>query len=108
MTTAGEPATAPSPVDPVPGRDWRNAVAVVIVVAVMVIGLILISLAHWRRGSVMLGGAVLLAGVLRLVLSEERIGPLAVRGKTFDVTFSFLIAAGLAAVAIGVGVDPVS
>ncbi|RIJ77436.1 DUF3017 domain-containing protein [Nakamurella silvestris] len=101
-SVVAEPVEAPRP-----PRDWRNAVPVVIVMVMIAVGLVLISLAHWRRGSILVGSAVFVAGVMRIFLSEERIGTLAVRSKRFDVGFYFLVAAVLAVVAIGVGVDPV-
>jgi hypothetical protein len=40
---------------------------------------------HWLRGVLLIGGDLLLAGLLRLVLSERRAGILAVRRRAFDV-----------------------
>ncbi|MBU3061625.1 DUF3017 domain-containing protein [Nocardia sp. NEAU-G5] len=40
---------------------------------------------RWRRGALFIGGAPLLAAVLRLVLPEARVGLLAVRSRPFDV-----------------------
>lgn len=86
--------------------NWRTAAPFIAVFLVMAAGLVLISLAHWRRGAVLLGAALALAGALRWTLDDRRIGPLRVRTKGFDVVFYFVAAAGLAVVAIGVGVDP--
>ena len=79
-----------------------RAVPITIVLAVVAFGLVLIAFAYWRRGTVALAFAMVLAGVLRLVLSERVIGVLAVRGKGFDVTFYFLVGAIMAALAVGV------
>lgn len=64
-------------------------------------GLIVID--RWRRGSTLIGGALLLAGGLRAVLSDERAGLLAIRGRSVDVlTYT---AFGLALVAVAVTID---
>ena len=38
----------------------------------------------WRRGVLLFAGGILLAGLLRLVLSDDAAGLLRVRGRTFD------------------------
>ncbi len=40
---------------------------------------------HWRQGAVLIGGALLLAGLLRAALPEAKAGLLAIRGKPVDV-----------------------
>jgi hypothetical protein len=72
------------------------------VLIIVAIALVLIALAYWRRGAFALGAAMLLAGVLRAVLSERTIGVLAVRGKEFDVLFYFLTAALMMGLTIGI------
>jgi hypothetical protein len=57
----------------------------VAVLAVAAVGLLRIATAHWREGSVLLGGALLLAAVLRVVLPSDRAGLLAIRSKALDV-----------------------
>jgi hypothetical protein len=47
--------------------------------------------------------AMLLAGVLRALLSDRTIGVLAVRGKKFDLLFYFGIAAFMFVVTVGFG-----
>lgn len=44
---------------------------------------------HWRRGPAMIGIAMLLAGVLRLILPRHYAGLLASRGRWLD-SFCFL------------------
>lgn len=83
-------------------RSLVRAIPITIVLAIVALGLVLIALAHWRRGTVALAGAMLLAGLLRLVLSERVIGVLAVRGKAFDVTFYAVAGAAMFALALGV------
>jgi hypothetical protein len=52
---------------------------------------------HWRRGTAVIGIAMLLAGVLRLILPRQHAGLLASRGRWFD---SFCFAALGAAILI--------
>ncbi len=58
-------------------------IALVAVIALVGMGLVLTQ--HWRRGAVLLGVALLVAAVLRLAVPAERVGLLAIRGKTVDV-----------------------
>jgi hypothetical protein len=55
------------------------------VVAVVVVGLVRVLTQHWREGAALLGGALLLAAVLRAVLAPERVGLLAIRSRPVDV-----------------------
>lgn len=71
----------------------RRRLPIAIVLLIVVAGLILCSLAYWRRGSTLLGGAAGVAAVLRVVVPESDVGVLAVRSRAFDVTFLLLIAA---------------
>jgi hypothetical protein len=83
-------------------RSLVRAIPITIVLAIVAFGLLLIALAHWRRGTAALAFAMLLAGLLRMVLSERVIGVLAVRGKGFDVAFYAVVGAFMLALAIGV------
>lgn len=47
-------------------------------------GLGLVLARHWRRGSVVMGAALGLGALLRLVLPEEVAGLLVVRSRLFD------------------------
>ena len=82
-------------------RALVRAIPITVVLAIVAFGLLLIALAYWRRGTVALAFAMLLAGLLRVLLSERVIGVLAVRGKVFDVTFYALVGAAMLALAIG-------
>ena len=55
------------------------------VLAVAVLGLLRVATANWREGSVLLGGSLLLAAVLRAVLPEDRAGLVAIRSRAVDV-----------------------
>jgi hypothetical protein len=58
-----------------------------IVVAVLVAGFAYLRLSpqHWLRGVLVIGGDLIGAGVLRLVLTQRRAGILAIRRRPFDV-----------------------
>jgi hypothetical protein len=77
--------------------------AFVLVFSVTVAAFVLIIGYRWRRGATLLGGALLLAGGLRAILSDQRAGLLAVRGRSVDV-LSYT-ALGLALVAVAVTID---
>ncbi|MBA2324567.1 MAG: DUF3017 domain-containing protein [Actinomycetota bacterium] len=40
---------------------------------------------HWRQGTTLIGGALLVAGVARVLLPPDRSGLLAVRSQAMDV-----------------------
>jgi len=75
-------------------RQWP---LLVVIVAVGV-GLLLVAAEQWRRGLVLMGLALVLAGLLRLLLPLRRIGFLAVRSRPVDVALT--AGAGLAVVVI--------
>jgi len=62
-----------------------RAAPVVVVVLIGAIGLLYIASGHWRRGAAILAAAAGVGALLRLLLPERWIGPLAVRGRTFVV-----------------------
>ena len=58
------------------------------------IGLLLVTFGHWRRGLVVIGLSLIIAGLLRLLLPVRRVGFLAVRSRPVDVVL--LAGTGLA------------
>jgi hypothetical protein len=68
-------------------RAARADVPFLIVVAVLVAGFAYLRLSpqHWLRGVLVIGGDLIGAGVLRLVLTQRRAGILAIRRRPFDV-----------------------
>ncbi|MGH3897272.1 MAG: DUF3017 domain-containing protein [Pseudonocardiaceae bacterium] len=56
-----------------------------LVLAVVLLGMVRIAQYHWREGTVIIGGALLLAAVLRAVLPPERTGLLGIRRRSMDV-----------------------
>ncbi|WP_037365883.1 DUF3017 domain-containing protein [Nakamurella lactea] len=73
----------------------RRAIPITIVLTLVAIGLILYTLAHWRRGTVLLGAAALVGAGLRAFVPDAQIGVLAVRSRTFDVIFLLLLGVAL-------------
>ena len=79
---------------PVPGRpeaprtlrsrlpdEWP----MIVVLAIAAIGLLRVATANWREGSVLLGGALLVAAALRAVLPPDRAGLVAIRSRIVDI-----------------------
>ncbi|GEL22836.1 hypothetical protein PSU4_17900 [Pseudonocardia sulfidoxydans NBRC 16205] len=70
-------------------RGWRAVLAdhgaLLLVLAIALAGMQRVLTAHWREGAVLLGGAMIVAAVLRVILPQERIGLLAIRSKVVDV-----------------------
>ena len=71
--------------------------AVLILVAA---GFAAVRLHYWRRGLILVGIAVLLGAVLRLVLPARRAGLLVVRSRPLDVTVLGVLGASVVALAI--------
>ncbi|TFV76041.1 DUF3017 domain-containing protein [Blastococcus sp. CT_GayMR19] len=65
-----------------------------VVLLVVGVGLLLVALQHWRMGLVVMGLALVGAGLLRLFLPVRRAGFLAVRSRPVDVVL--LAGTGLA------------
>jgi hypothetical protein len=72
------------------------------VLVVVGIGLLLVTVEHWRKGLVVMGVAVLGAALLRLLLPERRVGFLAVRSRPVDVVL--MVVAGLALTVVSVAI----
>ena len=58
---------------------------IVLVFAVVFVGMVRVLTQHWREGAALLGGALLLAALLRVVLPTDRVGLLAIRSRPVDV-----------------------
>jgi hypothetical protein len=65
-----------------------------LVLLIVAVAALRIGQYHWRQGTALIGGALLVAGLLRAVLSSGRAGLLAIRGKPVDV-LSYAAFAGL-------------
>jgi hypothetical protein len=71
-------------------RQWP----LLVVIVTVGLGLLLVAAERWRSGLVLMGLALVLAGLLRLLLPLRRIGFLAVRSRPVDV--ALMTAVGLA------------
>jgi hypothetical protein len=62
-------------------------------------GLVVLTFNNWREGVLIFSGGILLAGVLRAVLSDDVAGLLRVRRRMFDVML--LLGVGAAVLLLG-------
>jgi hypothetical protein len=92
-----------STTDPTHRGGIATHLAFALVAAVVLAGFGLIAVYRWRRGAVLIGGALLLAAGLRIVLSDAHAGLLAIRSRPVDVLA--YAAFGLALVAVAVTID---
>ena len=65
-------------------RQWP----LFVVLLGVAVGLAMVALDHWRRGLVVVGLALGVAALFRLLLPLPRLGFLAVRSRTMDVTLT--------------------
>ncbi len=72
------------------------------VLAAVAVGLLLVTVEHWRKGLTVMGLALVGAALLRLFLPERRVGFLAVRSRPVDVVL--LAAAGVALTVISLAI----
>ncbi len=74
--------------------------ALLAVCALVGVGLLgVAALGWWRLGTAVVGCAFCLAAALRLVLSRQHLGDLAVRSRTVDATVLLVLGFGLVALA---------
>jgi hypothetical protein len=72
----------------------------IVVLTIAAVGLLRVATANWREGSVLLGGALLVAAALRTMLPEDRAGLVAIRSRIIDIlAYSSL---GLAVVVLAI------
>ncbi len=93
--SSGRPAKSPKPAAPSAGalRWWW------LLAAGLVVSLVLMASTHLLRGTAVMGGTLLLAAAIRLVLPSRAVGAIAVRSKWLDI----LILVAAAAAVLGVG-----
>ena len=77
----------------------RGTQAYVVLLAIVLVGLALIAVGHWRRGIVIVGLVFIGSAALRAVLPTEQQGLLAVRGRGFDVIWTSFL--GISLVVLG-------
>ena len=63
----------------------KSQIPLLLVLAVATVGLIRIVQYNWREGTTLIGMALVLAGALRALLPDGRIGLVAIRGRGMDV-----------------------
>ncbi|SDE91570.1 DUF3017 domain-containing protein [Pseudonocardia oroxyli] len=81
--SADVPRTTPTRVGPRAWLETHGALLIVLLIAAF--GMVQVLTEHWRQGSALLGGSLLVAAVLRGVLPPPRAGLLAIRGRIVDV-----------------------
>ncbi|SDY32045.1 Protein of unknown function [Geodermatophilus africanus] len=79
----------------------RQLPLLVVLLAVGV-GLLMVTFEHWRRGLVVVGLALVGAGLLRLLLPLRRLGFLAVRSRPVDVVLLVGVGVTLTAFALSI------
>lgn len=88
--------------DPRPPKTFAQQVIgqwpLAIVLAGVATGLIIVATSHWRLGSTVIGAAITLGGMLRL-LPQQRVGLLAVRNKVLDSIMMLGVGIGIIALA---------
>lgn len=82
----------------------RGQWPILVVGVTFLAGFALAGANFWRRGALLIGIGVGVAAVLRLVLSEDRAGLLAVRSKGIDFATTAVVAAAM--VYIASTIDP--
>jgi hypothetical protein len=86
----------------------RAHVPLALVLAVVAVGLLRIAQYHWRQGTVLIGGALLLAALLRALLPDNRIGMVAIRGRGMDVLLYSGLGLAVMAVALTIQGGPLN
>jgi hypothetical protein len=76
----------------------KTQIPMILVLAVVAAGIFRISQYHWRQGTLLIGGALVLAAALRALLPADRVGTVAIRSRSVDV----LLYGGLGFVVIAV------
>lgn len=78
-----------------------------LVLGIVAVGFVRIAQYHWREGTVLIAGALLIAAVLRAVLPPERAGLIVIRGRGVDVLSYTVFGLLIAFVALTINKGPV-
>ncbi|GAA1347036.1 DUF3017 domain-containing protein [Catellatospora bangladeshensis] len=74
--------------DLMPEQRWRSAAGqhlpFGLVLGVVVLGLVRVVQYHWRQGAVLIGVALLVAALLRVLVTDEQAGLIAIRSRGVD------------------------
>ena len=57
----------------------------IVVMLIAGVGFVRILAEHWRQGTTLIGASLLVAGIIRALLPQDRAGLLAVRSQAMDV-----------------------
>ena len=85
-------------------RQLRLQWPILMVAAIFLVALVLVGTGFWRRGAFLIGVAVGVAAVLRLVLPDDRAGLLVVRTRSLD--FATMMTISLVMVYTAYTIDP--
>ncbi|MGM1060754.1 DUF3017 domain-containing protein [Saccharothrix sp. Mg75] len=71
-----------------PEQRWRSAAGrhlpFALVLAISLLGFVRIVQYHWRQGVVLIGLALLVAALLRVMVTDEQAGLIAIRSRSVD------------------------
>ncbi|MDI9914734.1 DUF3017 domain-containing protein [Rhodococcus sp. IEGM 1379] len=82
----------------------KKNLPMIVVLTVIAAAFVLVLADRWRRGSLVLGVAVIIGAIARWFVSPERVGLLAVRGKKFDTAAMGVM--GALIVLLALTIDP--
>jgi hypothetical protein len=68
-----------------PNTKLRDQWPFAVVLLIVAVGLVRIVMYHWRQGTTLIGIALVVAAVLRLLLPDTRAGLLAIRKRRVDM-----------------------
>ena len=102
QTIARLAASVPDKPDLIAGVEARGFVVGAALAVKLGCGLLLVAAERWRSGLVVMGLAVVVAGLFRLLLPLRRIGFLAVRSRPVDV--ALMLATGVAVAVIALAI----
>lgn len=95
-----------------PQRNRRGRfldhVPFLLVMAMVLVAAVRTAMYHWREGAAWIAIALVVAGVLRAVLSDAQIGMLAIRGKAIDVLSYLALGAMIMFVALSIVGGPLA
>lgn len=70
------------------------------------VGLVLVAVGVWRAGLMVVGVTFVAAAVARVVVPQDHVGMLRVRGRTFDIVWTTVLGVSLAVLALVVPPGP--
>jgi len=88
----------PPPADPDEPRRYPSTIGgafYLLVLGVVAVAMVIVALDEWRTGVRLMGGALIFAAAVRLVLPRRDAGMLAVRHKVLDAAVLLVLGASL-------------